>query len=85
MPAADDQAILEDFAERMGFKDQEADDFVGEGMQRLGYTLKRLFTDPDNTGPSAGTSMFNRSRQAQGGSGAPGGQRRASGGSQYRD
>lgn len=73
MAAEDDYNTLNEILTRAQFTEEEKDNFIEEVMGKLGYKLKKLFTDDDSKTP-AGPRRIS----------SAGGQRRASG-SQYAD
>lgn len=75
MAAQEDYEMLNEILTRAKFSDEDRDNFIEEVMGKLGYKLKKLFTDDDSNAPS-GPRRIGRS----GGSG-----QRAVGASQYRD
>jgi hypothetical protein len=86
MPAQDDETMLSELAERLGLEEEEADNFIGSAMKRLGYKARRMWEDDDSQGGgnNSGGDFFSTRRQGRSRDIPRGGQRRrASGFSNY--
>lgn len=75
MGAQEDQETLTEILGRAGYTEEEIDLNVDEIMKRLGYKLKKLFTDDESQSSSGPRLIGGRAPSGQG-------QRKASG-SQY--
>lgn len=75
MAAQEDYDMLNEILTRAQFSDEDRDNFIEEVMGKLGYKLKKLFTDDDSKTPNGPRRIGSASGSGQ----------RAVGASQYRD
>lgn len=77
MSAQEDYDTFSAMAERLQLDEEEAENFIGSAMKRLGYKARQMWEDDDSGGGNSGGDFFSAKRRERRSATPP---RRSSGG-----